>query len=73
MLTISKEKAEEIRILGEEHSIIKNVSNIVLKCMEDGDLSGTQLQSLMHTLNDRIIAFDLQLKTFVDWVDFEEK
>ncbi len=72
MLTITDDKVEEIRILGEEYSIIKHVSHIVLKCMEDGDLNGTQLQSLMHALNDRIFTFDKQLKNFVNWADLEE-
>lgn len=69
---ISDEVQEILYAIEEDFSIIKNVSQIMLKCLEDDIFTGIELQSLMITLNDRIWDYNKQLQKLVKFVEYGE-
>lgn len=69
-IKLTEELQKWAYILVEDYSIIKNVSNIMLKNLEDGDLTEIELQCLMHTLNDKILSYNKQLQNFIKSIEF---
>lgn len=56
--------------IEENYSVIKHVSNIMLKCIEDGDLTKIELQSLMIVLKERIWDYNEKLQKFIRLVEY---
>lgn len=67
---ITEEIEEVLYTIEEDFSIIKNVSRIMLKCLEDDEFTGIELQNLMITLNDRIWNYDKQLQKLIEFIEY---
>ncbi len=56
--------------IEENYSVIKHVSNIMLKSIEDDDLTKVELQSLMLALNERIWDYNEKLQKFIRLIEY---
>lgn len=68
----TNEVQDMLYIIEEDFSIIKNVSNVMLKCLEEGDYTEIEQQSLMNLLNNSILAYNKQLQKFIRLVEYGE-
>lgn len=68
----TKELQDLLYIIEEDFSIIKNVSNVMLKCLEEGDFTEIELQSLMNSLNKIIWAYNEQLQKIIRLIEYGE-